>query len=192
MSMTPLVVTLTDEQRREIECALKAAPTVRLYTRLKVVQLAGRGYSVPALAELFDVHEQSVRRYLHAYARGGVAALPDAPRSGRPRKPPAAYAGGEESRSAWQRLLDRRPSTIPELDTPSHVWTLGLLARYMAVVHQVEVAESTIYATLSRAGFRRGRTKLTLTSPDPDCEVKRQRIEALGKGRGRGSSRATA
>ena len=57
----------------------------------------------------------------------------------------------------------------------------------MAVVHQVEVAEATIYTALSRAGFRRGRTKLTVTSPDPQYEVKRQRIEALGKGRGRGS-----
>ena len=158
---------------------------MRLYTRLKVVQLAGRGYPVQALAELCDLHEHSVRRYLHAYTQGGLDALPDAPRSGRPAKLPAAYARGEASRVAWQRLLDRRPSTIAELATPSHVWTLGLLARYMAVVHGVAVSESTIYATLSRAGFRRGRTKLTVTSPDPDYEVKRRRIEALGKARGR-------
>jgi hypothetical protein len=72
------------------------------------------------------------------------------------------------------------------LATPSHVWTLRLLARYLAVVHQVEVSEATIYQALSRAGFRRGRTKLTVTSPDPQYEVKRRRIEALGKGRGRG------
>jgi len=62
----------------------------------------------------------------------------------------------------------------------------------MAVFHRVAVAESTIYTTLSRAGFRRGRTKLTVTSPDPDYEVKRQRIEALGKARGRASSLARA
>jgi transposase len=185
--MVPLGVELTAAQQQELATALRTAPGVRLYTRLKVVQLAGRGYTVQALAEIFDLHEQSVRSYLHAYLDGGVAALPDAPRSGRPAKLPAEYARGAESRAAWQRLLDRRPSTIAELDTPSHVWTLGLLVRYMAVVHEVEVAESTIYATLSRAGFRRGRTKLTVTSPDPDYEVKRRRIEALGKARGRAS-----
>jgi transposase len=188
MAMVPLRVALTEEQRNELEQALRAAHDVRLFTRLKVVQLSDRGYTVQALAEVFDLHEQSVRSYLHAYAQGGIAALPDAPRSGRPRKLPAEYAGGADSQAAWRRLLDRRPSTIPELETPSHVWTLGLLARYMAVFHQVEVAESTIYATLSRAGFRRGRTKLTVTSPDPDYEVKRQRIEALGKAPGRASS----
>jgi hypothetical protein len=55
----------------------------------------------------------------------------------------------------------------------------------MATVPGAAVSESTIYATRSRAGFRRGRTKLTVTSPDPDYEVKRRRIEALGKARGR-------
>ena len=187
MAMGTLRVELTEAQQRELAAALRAAPTVRLYTRLKVVQLAGRGHTVQTLAALFDLHEQSIRSYLHAYQTRGLAALPDAPRSGRPPKLPDEYAHGEASRAAWQRLLDRRPSTIAELDTPSHVWTLGLLARYLQVGHQVQVAESTSSTALTRAGFRRGRTKLTVTSPDPDYEVKRQRIEALGKARGRAS-----
>ena len=191
MAMPILQVTLSEAQRRELQAALHTAPDARTYKRMKIVELSGRGYTVQALAELFDVHEQSVRSDLHAYATGGLAALPDAPRSGRPRKlPPEDSRGGEASHAAWQRLLDRRPSTLPELGTPSHVWTLGLLARYMHVVHQVEAAESTIDTALSRAGFRRGRTKLTVTSPDPEYAVKRQRIEALGKALGRGSSPA--
>src|SRR6266542_7022710 len=113
MAMVPLCVELTAAQQEELSAALRAAPGVRLYTRLKVVQLAGRGYTVQALAEIFDLHEQSVRSYLHAYMEGGVAALPDAPRSGRPAKLPVEYAREEERRTAWQRLMDRRPSTIP-------------------------------------------------------------------------------
>jgi transposase len=191
MAMPVLQVTLSEAQRRELHAALDTAPDARTYKRMKIVELSGRGYTVQALAELFDVHEQSVRSDLHAYATGGLAALPDAPRSGRPRKLPPAYRrGGEASHAAWQRLLDRRPSTLPELETPSHVWTLGLLARYMPVVHQVGVAESTVSTALSRAGCRRGRTKLTVTSPAPEYEVKRQRIEALGKALGRGRSPA--
>src|SRR5215218_4311117 len=130
MAMPVLQVTLTEAQRRELQAALHTAPDARTYKRMKSVELSGRGFTVQALADLFDVHEQSVRSYLHAYASGGLAALPDAPRSGRPRKLPPEYScGGDESHAAWQRLLDRRPSTIPELRTPSHVWTLGLLAR---------------------------------------------------------------
>jgi transposase len=192
MATAPLHVRLSPEERRELAAALRDPPDVRTYRRMKLVQLSDRGYLVEHLASLFDLHHQAVRRALHAYARGGLAALPAAPRSGRPPKLPAEYRGGEVSRPAWQRVLDRRPSTIPELETPSHVWTLALLARYLRVFHQVEVAESTVYLALSRAGFRRGRTKLTVTSPDPDYEVKRQRIEALGKALGRGSSAAEA
>ena len=185
MPVETLHVTLTDEQRKAAEAALETTHDVRVYKRLKVVELSSRGYTVRALAALFNVCQQSIRHYLHAYQRGGLEALPDAPRSGRPRKLPREYDGDPEAQAAWKRLLDRRPSTIPELETPSHVWTLGLLARYMQVFHQVEVAESTICNVLTRARFRRGRTKLTVTSPDPEYEVKRQRIEALGKGRGR-------
>jgi hypothetical protein len=112
--------------------------------------------------------------------------MEDAPRSGRPPKLPTEYLG-DDGRAAWQRLLDRRTSIIPELDTPSHIWTLTPLARCLQVVHRVAVAEATIYNALSRAGFRRGRTKLTVTSPDPEYEVKRRRIKALGKALGRAS-----
>ena len=174
---------LNQEQRAELAQALRAAPSVRLYRRLKIIDLASRGHSIDEVAELFDVSPRSVQHYLERYRTGGLAALPDAPRSGRPRKLPPEYDRGPESQATWQRVLDRRPSTIPELGTPSHVWTLALLARYLDLFHHVQVAESTIYTVLSRSGFRRGRTKLTVTSPDPEYESKRQRIEALGKAR---------
>jgi transposase len=172
---------LNPEQRAELARALQGAQTARLYRRLKIIDLASRGHCIDELAELFDVSSRSVQHYLERYHRGGLAALPDAPRSGRPRKLPPEYDHGSESQATWQRLLDRRPSTIPELGTPCHVWTLALLARYLDLFHHVRVAESTIYTVLSRSGFRRGRTKLTVTSPDPEYESKRQRIEALGK-----------
>ncbi len=187
MAGDPRRVELSTAQRQELAAALRATRAARVYRRLKAVQLVGEGHSVGEVVRLCDVGRSSVYTYLRAFARGGVAALEDAPRSGRPRKLPPPYSGGQESHDAWQRLLDRRPSAVPELRTPSHVWTLRLLARYMQVMHQVEVAEATMYKALSRAGFRRGRTKLTVTSPDPQYEVKRQRVEALGKGPGRAS-----
>ena len=181
MSADSSSVVLTEEQRSELVRAIRSASNARLYRRLKIVDLASRGRAVEELSELFDVSARSVQHYLQRYRRGGITALPDAPRSGRPHKLPPAYDRGPASKATWQRLLDRRPSTIPELGTPSHVWTLALLARYLRLFHGVRVAESTIYNVLSRAGFRRGRTKLTVTSPDPDYESKRRRIEALGK-----------
>ena len=181
MAMARLRVSLTERQRRELGAALRRAPDARTYLRMKVVQLSDRGATVQELAALFDMHEQSVRRVLRAYARGGLAALPDAPRPGRPRKLPPEFCRGDGGgREAWQRVLDRRPAAIPELDTAAHGWTLRLLARYMRVVHRVEVAESTIYAALSRAGLRLGGTRLPL--PESEYELTRQRVEARRRG----------
>jgi len=177
---------LTEERQQELREAVRSAERARLYRRLKAVQLVAEGYPVEEVARLCEVCRASVYRFVRAFIDGGPAALEDAPRSGRPPKLPAEYLG-DDGRAAWQRLLDRRPSTIPELGTPSHIWTLALLARHMQAVHGVTVAEATIYNALTRAGFRRGRTKLTVTSPDPDYEVKRRRIEALGKVPGRES-----
>src|SRR5262245_1624596 len=113
---------LVETQGLVLRAVVHTAPDARTYQRMKIVELSDRGYTVQALAELFDLHEQSVRSYLHAYTTGGLAALPDAPRSGRPRKlPPEDSRGGEASHAAWQRLLDRRPSTVAEVATPSHV-----------------------------------------------------------------------
>jgi transposase len=177
-------ISLDAKERRDLEQALHETRVVRTYRRLKAVQLVADGYRIEEVARLCEVAPSSVYNYLHAFWAGGAAALEDAPRTGRPRKLPPDYARGPESRAAWQRLLDRRPSTIRELGTPSHIWTLALLARYMAVVHGAQVAEATIFNTLTRAGFRRGRTKLTVTSPDPAYESKRRRVEALGKAPG--------
>src|ERR671938_375398 len=104
---------LSPEQRAELAQALRSAPTARLYRRVKIIDLASRGHSIDEVAELFDVSPRSVQHYLERYRRGGVAALPDALRSGRPRKLPPEYDRGPESQATWQRLLDRRPSTIP-------------------------------------------------------------------------------
>ena len=126
---------LSAEQRVALEQALRTTDKVRVYKRLKIVQSASKGYPQPLLAELFGVCPRSVAKYVSAFAVAGVAGLEDAPRSGRPRKLPREYDGGPDPQAQWRRLLDRRPATIPELQTPSHVWTLGLLARYVRIFH---------------------------------------------------------
>ncbi len=108
-------ITLSDEQRRELRVAIGSAGNVRHYRRLKVVELADRGYDLGELGVIFGISEHSARNYLRAYRLGGVEALQDAPRSGRPRKLPLEYDGSPEAHANWQRLLDKSPATIPKL-----------------------------------------------------------------------------
>jgi transposase len=78
MRVETLHVTLTNAQRRELEAALETTHDVRVYKRLKVVDLSSRGYTVRALAELFNACQQSIRHYLHSYQQGGLEARPSA------------------------------------------------------------------------------------------------------------------
>jgi transposase len=180
-----LLARLNGEQRAELDKAVAEADSVRLYRRLKTIDLADRDYSVQEIAKIFDLCDATVRTYIHDFEKGGPGALRDAPRSGRPRKLPQEYDGSEQAQANWKELLDRRPKTITELETNSAVWTLSLLVKYMKVFHQVGVSDQTIHHALTRADLRRGRTKLSVISPDPEYEVKRQRIEDLVKGPGR-------
>jgi transposase len=170
---------LTDAQLAELAEAVGAARSVRLYRRLKAVQWLSEGYPVEAVMRLADVSRSSVYHYLSAYARGGVSALEDAPRGGRPRKLPLPYADdGPAGHEAWQQLLERPPASIPQLDTLARVWTLRLLVEYMEAVHGVAVAEATIHKALSRTGFRRGRTRLRIAPSDRGSRSSGRREEA--------------
>jgi hypothetical protein len=57
----------------------------RIGARLVMILLSQRGWPASVIAELLGCDPVTVRRWIHRYNRHGVAALPDRPRSGRPR-----------------------------------------------------------------------------------------------------------
>src|SRR6187401_968659 len=84
-------------QRAAVEAALRRrdlAPRVR--ERLEMVKAAALGQDLAALTAWSGRGERTVRRWLGAFATGGVAALADASRSGRPVVADAAYLAALE------------------------------------------------------------------------------------------------
>src|SRR5687768_14416398 len=83
---------LTDDDRRIVERALTETPqTARVRERLELVKGAAVGWDVTMLVAWSSRSEDTVRHWIRAYQCGGVAALSDAPRSGRPAKADAAF-----------------------------------------------------------------------------------------------------
>jgi transposase len=77
---------LTAQQRQELEQAMKGKHLSGCYLkRLQSVSLNDRGYKMTSISELLEVHYNSVRNWLKRYEQGGVAALAERPREGRPR-----------------------------------------------------------------------------------------------------------
>ena len=169
---------VSPEDQVLIDQELKTTRDAKWYRRLKIIQLSGQGKTVPQLAELFDVCKATVRDYLHRYNQGGLSALRRRFSPGAPLKIPL-------SKAQWEEVLHRSPSQFPELETNARNWTQELLVEYVAQVHGIAVAQSTLSLLLKRLGIRWNRGKLKVTSPDPLYTVKRERIETLKKKPGR-------
>src|SRR4051812_17794507 len=76
----------TQRDLQRLRAALRNEPRARLYRRLEALLFVAEGLSVSEAARRVRVDRSSVHRWITAYQQShDVAALADAPRSGRPR-----------------------------------------------------------------------------------------------------------
>jgi transposase len=168
------------EARAVVEAALRRrelAPRVR--ERLEMVKARAFGADLAGIASWSGRSVRTVRQWLRRFDQGGVAALADAPRAGRPAKADAAYL------QALEATVETAP---PTLGLPFDVWTSDRLSAYLAGTTGVRIAPGWLRALLARRDFVCGRPKHTLKHlQDPDevaaCEA--VLAEAGGKGGGR-------
>ncbi len=171
------------ESRVAVEAALRRrdlAPRVR--ERLEMVKGMALGQSLAEVARWSGRTERTVVRWLTAFATGGLTALADAPRAGRPARVTAAYV------AALAPAVDTPP---PALGLPFDVWTSDRLSAYLAETTGVRIAPGWVRALLARQRFRCGRPKHTLGHlQDPVAEAAcEQELQAVGEQGGRGPGR---
>jgi transposase len=102
----PLRIALTAEETRTLT-ELRVAQSVpyRTRDRAHMLLLNARGWNVPAIAELFECHEHTVRATLKRWERGGMGGLWEAPgRGAKPKWQPSDLAYLTE-------CLDHEPRT---------------------------------------------------------------------------------
>jgi transposase len=141
-------------QRAEVDGWLRRRDLApRLRERLEMVKAVGLGQELPTIAQWSGRTEGTVRRWLRRYQTGGIAALADAPRRGRPVAADAAY------RQAAETALGTAPRA---LGLPFDVWTSARLSAYLAETTGVRIAPGWLRALLSHWGYVCGRPKHTL------------------------------
>jgi transposase len=169
-----------------VEVALRRrdlAPRVR--ERLEMVKSVALGRSLAEAARWGGRTTRTVTRWLCAFAEGGIAALADAPRSGRPVRADAAYV------VALERAAETAPRTLGLLfDT----WTSPRLSAYLAETTGVRIAPGWVRALLARQRVRTGRPKHTLGHlQDPAARATCEDVlRAVGEKGGRGRRRVRA
>ena len=83
----PLRVVLSEESDRTLQ-ELRVAPRVaqHIKDRAHMVRLNAQGWNVPAIAEIFQCQEQTVRETLKRWQKGGLGGLWDTPGRGMKRR----------------------------------------------------------------------------------------------------------
>jgi transposase len=133
---------LTPDQQAELHGRLRQATMApRLRVRLQCVQLRDQGWTVPQIAEQLTVSQATVRRALRRVVAGGLDALADRPRAGRP-----------------PRLSDHDLDAVEELlrqaARQGQVWTMGQLAAWLAATRGVQISRGRLSALLRQRGCR--------------------------------------
>jgi len=174
-------IEVSAEERTAVEAALRRRDlTPRVRERLEMVKAAALGQDLAAIARWSGRTPATVRRWLDRFRAGGVAALADAPRPGRPPKADAAYL------AALERAVDTPPR---EVGLPFDVWTSARLSAHLAEQTGARVAPGWLRALLARQRFRCGRAKHTLAHLQDPAEVAACE-DALAAAEKKGSGRA--
>lgn len=119
-----------------------------------MVKAAGLGHDLKTIATWSGRKPRTVRRWLGLFGEGGVDALADAPRSGRPPRADAAYL------NALEEAVQTSPRELGlGFDV---VWTSERLVTYLEEKMGVRIASGWLRALLARRRFACGRPKHTL------------------------------
>jgi transposase len=162
---------LTAAQRRGLE-RLRRRAVGRVSQRAHMVLLAGRGYTVRHIAEVFDCGEDVVRQWLRRYRERGEPGLEDLPRPGRPPKDRLA-----------PHVIDAQMSQPPTCS--GHVqtcWTVPLLTAFLAARFRVRLSAGRVRHYLHRLGWRWARPRLAPATHAPPGQRKVDPAAALKLG----------
>lgn len=131
----PIHIVLTAEEDRTLS-ELRVASTVaqRTRDRAHMLRLNAQGWTVPAIAEIFECQENTVRRTLQRWQQDGLGGLWDAPGRG-------TKAKWQEADMAYlEQCLEQEPRT----------YNSQQLARKLEQERQVELSADRIRRILEK------------------------------------------
>lgn len=163
-----LPITLTPEELKTLRRQQRRA-VGRVAERIHYVLLVARGYPIDQIAVLYQVDDRTVLTWLERFRSGGVEALDDLPRSGRPCLATAAV-GAEAT-----RCLETTPEVVGGERT---TWTRRLLRRHLVERFACPLSLSSVRRLIARLEFVWSRPQLGL-KPTAGGEEARAKSRAI-------------
>jgi transposase len=161
----PFQVTLTASERKLLKRWVRT-PTApyRQVLRAKVVLLGAAGHRNAHIAERLQVTGNTVRKWRRRFRQQGLVGLRDRPRSGRPRRFPAAVVAEAKA------IACELPATR---GTPTSRWSLADLRDELLVTGLVEeVSTTTLWRWLAEDAIRPWQHRSWVFPRAPDFAAK--------------------
>jgi transposase len=113
------------------------------YIRIKLrsVKLYSEGNEFDVIAQLLMIHEQSVRKYINIYIKGGFESICQ-----KVKRPQKSLLTDSQSKEFKDILLGKRPSEVGLL---GNIWTGQLMCEYLKNTYNIDY-KSGIYDLLER------------------------------------------
>jgi transposase len=147
--------------------ALKRATDARLFQRVQAVLWVAQGETISEVAALTGVSGQTVYNWLQRYLTcHQVAALVDAPRSGRPVTAPQITA---------TQILQHLHCNPLRLGYRTTVWSVKLLAAHLSHQYDCPISSHTLRRRMKAMGLRCKRPRYFYEEKAPHRAQKKER-----------------
>ena len=141
---------LKDDELANIEAAIRRDKRPEVRQRCTAIRMLHLGHKAEEVARMQAVSKPTIYSWWKRWVAGGVEALANRPRSGRPPKADEAYIAQVEE------VVEQEPS---ELGYGFTVWTVDRLRAHLAKETGIELSEAAFRALLKRQGYRYRRPK---------------------------------
>lgn len=141
---------LTKEELKAVEIASKHDKRPEVVQRSIALRLLHLGHKPDEVAKMQVVSKPTIYGWFTRWQSGGVEALANQPKSGRPPKADDAYS------LALVEVIEKEPS---EVGYDFMIWTVERLSAHLEKVTGIALSESRLRALIKRKGYRYRRPK---------------------------------
>lgn len=167
-TVSKYAITLKKKQRKRLEKIVRRrSPSHWLVLRAKVVLLSVTLKRIDAVCEALSLDRQVVRRWRKRFLAGGVEALKDRGRRGRPAviKP-----------KVWQKVATLVVQPPTNFGLELNRWTVREMSAFLAKRYGWSVSRSSISRFLRSMALKPHRVRYWLNPKDPEFDKKAARI----------------
>jgi transposase len=138
-----------------------------LVQRVRIILLSDRLARVDAVCAALSSDRQVVRRWRKRFLRGGIEALKDRPRRGRP---PLIEP------KVWQKVATLVVQPPTNFGVELSRWTVRELSKFLLARYDYQVSRSSISRFLRSMALKPHRVKYWLNPTDPEFDAKAAKI----------------